>query len=197
MAVGGVALKDASRRPGGGLKAVLDRGPAHGRRDFRPGRRNGSIQPNKETSLATMPRLLHTLTDTTVAAGWLGLSATRFLEALRPTEGGADTDVEDRAGAPARSALALTKPTARLMNTSRGPIVVETDLLAALRDGKIAGAGIDIFEREPLPYHHPFRSQANMLATPHIGYVSRGLYARFYQDTVDNIRQWLDARDGR
>jgi hypothetical protein len=65
MAVGGVALKDASRRPGGGLKAVLDRGPAHGRRDFRPGRRNGSIQPNKETSLATMPRLLHTLTDTT------------------------------------------------------------------------------------------------------------------------------------
>jgi hypothetical protein len=94
-----------------------------------------------------------------VAAGWLGLSATRFLEALRPTEGGADTDVEDRAGAPARSALALTKPTARLMNTSRGPIVVETDLLAALRDGKIAGAGIDIFEREPLPYHHPFRSQ--------------------------------------
>jgi phosphoglycerate dehydrogenase-like enzyme len=93
--------------------------------------------------------------------------------------------------------LALMKPTARLVNTSRGSIVVEADLLAALRNGKIAGAGIDVFDQEPLPPDHPFRSQANLLATPHIGYVSRGLYARFYQDTVDNIRQWLDARDGR
>jgi phosphoglycerate dehydrogenase-like enzyme len=93
--------------------------------------------------------------------------------------------------------LALMKPTARLMNTSRGPIVVETDLLAALRNGKIAGAGIDVFDQEPLRPDHPFRSQANLLATPHIGYVSRGLYARFYQGTVDNIRQWLDAREGR
>jgi phosphoglycerate dehydrogenase-like enzyme len=93
--------------------------------------------------------------------------------------------------------LALMKPTARLVNTSRGPIVVEADLLAALRNGTIAGAGIDVFDQEPLPSDHPFRGQANLLATPHIGYVSRGLYARFYQDTVDNIRQWLDARDGR
>ena len=92
--------------------------------------------------------------------------------------------------------IALMKPTARLVNTSRGPIVVEADLLAALRNGKIAGAGIDVFDQEPLPPDHPFRSQANLLATPHIGYVSRGLYARFYQDTVDNIRRWLDARDG-
>ena len=93
--------------------------------------------------------------------------------------------------------LALMKPTARLVNTSRGPIVVEADLLRALRNGKIAGAGIDVFDQEPLPPDHPFRSQANLLATPHIGYVSRGLYGRFYQDTVDNIRQWLDARDER
>jgi phosphoglycerate dehydrogenase-like enzyme len=90
--------------------------------------------------------------------------------------------------------LALMKPTARLVNTSRGSIVVEADLLGALRNGKIAGAGIDVFDQEPLPPDHPFRSQANLLATPHIGYVSRGLYARFYQDTVDNIRKWLDAR---
>ena len=93
--------------------------------------------------------------------------------------------------------LALMKRAARLVNTSRGSIVVEADLLAALRNGKIAGAAIDVFDQEPLPPDHPFRSQANLLATPHIGYVSRGLYARFYQDTVDNIRQWLDARDGR
>jgi phosphoglycerate dehydrogenase-like enzyme len=93
--------------------------------------------------------------------------------------------------------LALMKPTAHLVNTSRGPIVVEADLLAALRNSKIAGAGIDVFDQEPLPPDHPFRSQANLLATPHIGYVSRGLYARFYQDTVDNILRWLDARDAR
>jgi phosphoglycerate dehydrogenase-like enzyme len=88
--------------------------------------------------------------------------------------------------------LALMKPTARLVNTSRGPIVIEAHLLEALRYGKIAGAAIDVFDQEPLPVHHAFRSLRNLLATPHIGYVSRGLYERFYQDTVDNIVQWLD-----
>jgi phosphoglycerate dehydrogenase-like enzyme len=90
--------------------------------------------------------------------------------------------------------LALMKPTARLVNTSRGPIVVEADLIAALKDKKIAGAAIDVFDQEPLPLEHPFRSLPNMLATPHIGYVSRGLYERFYQDTVKNIRHWLDGQ---
>jgi phosphoglycerate dehydrogenase-like enzyme len=92
------------------------------------------------------------------------------------------------------SEIALMKPTARLINTSRGPIVVETDLLAALEEGKIAGAAIDVFDQEPLPPDHPFRSLPNLLATPHIGYVSRGLYERFYQDTVKNILQWLDSQ---
>ena len=90
--------------------------------------------------------------------------------------------------------LALMKPTARLVNTSRGPIVVEADLISALERGKIAGAAIDVFDQEPLPPNHPFRSQRNLLATPHIGYVSRNLYIRFYRDTVDNIRQWLDGQ---
>jgi phosphoglycerate dehydrogenase-like enzyme len=90
--------------------------------------------------------------------------------------------------------LALMKPTAHLVNTSRGPIVVEADLVAALRNGQIAGAAVDVFDQEPLPHDHPFRSLPNLLATPHIGYVSRGLYARFYEDTVDNIRRWLDSR---
>jgi phosphoglycerate dehydrogenase-like enzyme len=92
--------------------------------------------------------------------------------------------------------LALMKPTARLVNTSRGPIVVEADLIATLRNGKIAGAALDVFDHEPLPPDHPYRSLPNLLATPHIGYVSHDLYTRFYQDTVDNIRQWLD-RQGR
>jgi phosphoglycerate dehydrogenase-like enzyme len=90
--------------------------------------------------------------------------------------------------------LALMKPTARLINTSRGPIVVEADLVAALTDKKFAGAAVDVFDQEPLPLDHPFRKLPNLLATPHIGYVSRGLYARFYQDTVANIRNWLDSQ---
>ena len=95
------------------------------------------------------------------------------------------------------SELALMKPTARLINTSRGPIVVEADLVAALQRSKIAGAAIDVFDQEPLPPDHPFRSLPNLLATPHIGYVSRGLYERFYQDTVRNIMQWLDSNASR
>jgi phosphoglycerate dehydrogenase-like enzyme len=89
--------------------------------------------------------------------------------------------------------LALMKPTARLVNTSRGPIVAEADLIAALKAQNIAGAAIDVFDQEPLPLDHPFRTLPNLLATPHIGYVSRGLYTRFYQDTVKNIRGWLDG----
>ena len=90
--------------------------------------------------------------------------------------------------------LSLMKPTARLVNTSRGPIVVEADLLEALRSGTIAGAAVDVFDQEPLPPDHPFRSLPNLLATPHVGYVSRGLYQRFYQDTVDNIAKWIDSQ---
>lgn len=89
--------------------------------------------------------------------------------------------------------LALMKPGARLVNTSRGPIVVEADLLAALASRRIAGAAIDVFDVEPLPPEHPFRSAGRLLATPHIGYVSRGTYERFYGDTVAHLGAWLDA----
>jgi phosphoglycerate dehydrogenase-like enzyme len=92
--------------------------------------------------------------------------------------------------------LALMKPTARLVNTSRGPIVVEADLVATLEGGKIAGAAIDVFDQEPLPPDHPFRGLPNLLATPHIGYVTRGLYERFYRDTVQNIVHWPDHSAG-
>ena len=90
--------------------------------------------------------------------------------------------------------LALMKPSARLVNTSRGPIVVEAALVAALKAGQIAGAAIDVYDVEPLPLDHPYRKIDNLLATPHIGYVSRSLYERFYGDTVSNILAWLDAR---
>lgn len=90
--------------------------------------------------------------------------------------------------------LSLMKPTARLINTSRGPIVVEAALIAALNAGQIAGAAIDVYDTEPLPAQHSYRKIPNLLATPHIGYVSRGLYERFYRDTVANILSWLDAQ---
>ena len=64
----------------------------------------------------------------------------------------------------------------------------------SLKDKKIAGAAIDVFDQEPLPLDHRFRALPNLLATPHTGYVSRGLYGRFYQDTVANIRRWLDGQ---
>ncbi len=91
-----------------------------------------------------------------------------------------------------KNELALMKQTARLINTSRGPIIVESALIDAVKAGKIAGAAIDVFDREPLPADHPLRNLENVLATPHIGYVSRGLYERFYRDTVANIAAWLD-----
>ena len=85
------------------------------------------------------------------------------------------------------------KPTSRLVNASRGPIVEEQALISVLKNKQIAGAAIDAFDIEPLPASHPFRRLDNVLATPHIGYVSVGLYKTFYEDTVSNIRKWLDT----
>jgi phosphoglycerate dehydrogenase-like enzyme len=88
--------------------------------------------------------------------------------------------------------LAQMKPTSRLINTSRGPIVDHAALLAALTTGQIAGAALDVYDVEPLDNPHPLRELPNVLATPHIGYVSEELYRTFYGDTVRNIVQWLD-----
>jgi phosphoglycerate dehydrogenase-like enzyme len=87
--------------------------------------------------------------------------------------------------------LGLMKRTARLINTSRGPLVVESALIEALQRRTIAGAAIDVFDTEPLPPDHPFRHMDHLLATPHIGYVSRALYRTFYGDTVANVLKWL------
>jgi len=92
------------------------------------------------------------------------------------------------------SEIQLMKPTAWLINTSRGPIVDEASLLDALRSRAIAGAALDVFDEEPLPPEHPFRSLDNVLATPHIGYVSKELYETFYGDVVATITKWLDEQ---
>jgi phosphoglycerate dehydrogenase-like enzyme len=85
--------------------------------------------------------------------------------------------------------LEKMKLTARLINTSRGPIVDEQALINVLKYKQIAGAAINVFDTEPLPPNHPFRTLDNILATPHIAYVSSGLYKTFYEDTVSNSGQ--------
>ena len=90
--------------------------------------------------------------------------------------------------------LALLKPTAYLVNTSRGPIVDEAALVDALRGGRIAGAGLDVFDVEPLPAGHPLRTAPRTLLTPHIGYVTAGTYRVFYSGAVEAIRAFLDGQ---
>jgi phosphoglycerate dehydrogenase-like enzyme len=89
--------------------------------------------------------------------------------------------------------LALLKPTAYLVNTSRAALVDQEALLAALREGRIAGAGVDVFDTEPLPADHPMRTAPRLLATPHLGYVSRANYRTYYTQAVEDIAAWLDG----
>jgi len=87
--------------------------------------------------------------------------------------------------------LGLMKPTAYLVNTSRGPIVDEAALLKALAERRIAGAAIDVYGKEPLPTEHPFRSLDNVLITPHVGYVTEEGYRLAYGGAVEDIKAWL------
>ncbi|MBR7827688.1 D-2-hydroxyacid dehydrogenase family protein [Actinospica sp. MGRD01-02] len=87
--------------------------------------------------------------------------------------------------------LALMKPSAYLINTSRSAVVDQDALLAALHDGRIAGAGIDVFDTEPLPADHPMRTAPRLLATPHLGYVSQANYRTYYGQAVEDIQAYL------
>ena len=93
--------------------------------------------------------------------------------------------------------LALMKPTAFFINTSRGPIADEKAIEAVLKAKKIAGAAIDVYNEEPLPIEHPFRYLDNIVITPHLGYVTAENYKRFYGHMVEDIRAWLDGKPVR
>jgi phosphoglycerate dehydrogenase-like enzyme len=91
----------------------------------------------------------------------------------------------------------LMKPSAYIVNTSRGPIIDEAAMLAALRANKIAGAGLDVFDVEPLPLDHPFRKMDNVVLTPHLGYVATQNYRAYFAGVVDDIRAFLDGKPVR
>lgn len=89
--------------------------------------------------------------------------------------------------------LAKMKPGAVLVNISRGPIVKETALVEALRTGRLAGAGLDVFDQEPLPADHPFRSLENVVVTPHIGYVTEDLFRSSWQRMAEDVAAYLSG----
>jgi len=93
--------------------------------------------------------------------------------------------------------LGLMKKTAYIVNTSRGPIIEEKALLDALNKKQIAGAGLDVFDVEPLPLDHPYRKMDNVVITPHLGYVSQQNYDKYYPDIVENIRGFIDGKPTR
>jgi D-3-phosphoglycerate dehydrogenase len=93
--------------------------------------------------------------------------------------------------------LSLMKPTGYLINTSRGPIIDEAALLAALKERRIAGAGLDVFDTEPLPVDHPLRRLDNVVLTPHLGYVSVQNYRAYFAGVVEDIRGFLDGKPVR
>ena len=92
------------------------------------------------------------------------------------------------------SELALMKPSAYIVNTSRGPIIDAAALLTVLREKRIAGAGLDVFDAEPLPIDHPLRKMDNVVLTPHLGYVAMQNYRAYFAGVVDDIRAFLDGK---
>ena len=90
--------------------------------------------------------------------------------------------------------LSMMKKTSYLINTSRGPIINEKDLIQALEDEEIAGVGLDVYEKEPLPQDHKLRFLPNALLLPHIGYVTAENYSKFYLQMVENLNACIDKK---
>ena len=93
--------------------------------------------------------------------------------------------------------FALMKKTAVIINTSRGPIIDEKAMLAALSEKRIGGAGLDVYDVEPLPADHPLRKLDNATLSPHLGYVSDATYHEYFEDVIDNVSNWMKGAPSR
>lgn len=100
---------------------------------------------------------------------------------------------EETRGLVGERELALMRPDALLVNTSRGPVIDEPALLAALERGHLGGVGLDVFDEEPLPADHPLRTAPRTLLTPHLGYVTHDVYATFFTGVVEDVTAYLDG----
>lgn len=101
---------------------------------------------------------------------------------------------EDTRGLIGAADFARMKPSAVLVNTSRGPIIDESAMIVALKSGRIAHAALDVYDREPLPMEHPLRTLENVTLAPHLGYLSEGIYRVFYGDSLESIEAWLNGK---
>jgi phosphoglycerate dehydrogenase-like enzyme len=155
----------------------------------------GNIAQRVEAIVTTMgAQVLHTSTRDDGSPGWRSLpellAASDIVSLHLPL-------TAQTSGLLGRDALAAMKDDAVLVNTSRGPIIDEKALLDALNKKQIAGAGLDVFDVEPLPLDHPYRKMDNVVVTPHLGYVSQQNYEKYYPDIVDDIRGFLDGKPTR
>ncbi len=134
-----------------------------------------------------------TRTDAAARCGGLGIAAATSLDDLLSRADVVALQVTLNAatrGMIGAREFGLMKPGAILVNTSRGPVVDETALVAALEGGRLGGAALDVYDQEPLPRDHPFRRLPNVVATPHLGYVTDETYRVFFGDAVEDIVAW-------
>jgi D-3-phosphoglycerate dehydrogenase len=101
---------------------------------------------------------------------------------------------DDSRGMIGAAELATIKPGAVLVNTSRGPIVDQTAMIEALKNGQLAHAALDVYDREPLPSNHELRTLQNVTLSPHLGYLSEDIFRVFYGDSLESIEAWLDGK---
>jgi len=175
----------------------------------------GTIVGGKVLGLLGLGRLGSHMAKTGTAFGMSVIAWSQNLSAERATEFGATLVTKDELfsnsdilsihlllsdrtkGLVGARELSLMKTTAYLINTSRGPIVDETALVQALQTRAIAGAGLDVFDQEPLPSEHPFKRLDNVVMTPHLGYVTKETYQAFYAQTIEDIASYLAGQPVR
>ena len=187
----GIATEDAAIRNGGwqvGLGSIL-----HGKRLGLVGLGNlGSLMPPVATALG-MRTVAWSTNLTDERASEVGVERVDHDEFFATSDViSVHLKLSPRShGYVGRAEFDLMKPTALLINTSRGPVVDEAALLDALRTRRIAGAALDVYDREPLPAEHPLRSVPNVLLTPHIGYATVETYGDYYGQAVATRNDWF------